>query len=64
LFDLSRPGTLDAGINHMASLLEHGVDRGAIMALGMEFRSMGIAERVYEEIFSSVPRFSATGSGT
>ena len=52
VFDIAKDGSVPEAIEHMASLLEGGVDRQRIMEMGREFRSMAIAERVYDEVFS------------
>jgi len=56
VFDLSKEGSVEKGIEHMATLLVSGVDRQRIMEMGKEFRSMAIAEHVYEEVFGAKDR--------
>ncbi|MCC6841105.1 MAG: glycosyltransferase [Flavobacteriales bacterium] len=63
LFDLAVPGSVDRAVEHMKELVGQGVDRSAIMALAQEHRSVEIAERVYEEMFSALAREAGRGVG-
>ncbi len=63
LFDPTRQGSVDAAVHHMKQLVDQGVDRARIMALAHEHRSIGIAERVYGQMLTSLHHeaFAAVG---
>jgi hypothetical protein len=54
VFDLSEEGSVDTALFHLKELLRKGVDRGRIMELAHEHRSIGIAERVYADVFGTI----------
>ncbi len=51
VYDLAKPGSVEAALRHMSALLQAGVDRERIMSLAREHRGMHIARRVYSELF-------------